>query len=122
VGLDVLLGGGQTFCFATDRSDLGGTFVFYGSPPGKEAMARIKAPIYGFYASNDARIDATLPDTTAQMKAAGKTFEPVVYDGADMVSCAPAKRPTRMMRTRRPAGRMCALEGSPGQIIPEKKA
>jgi len=51
-------------------------------PPGKEAMARIKAPIYGFYASNDARIDATLPDTTAQMKAAGKTFEPVVYDGA----------------------------------------
>ena len=51
-------------------------------PPDKDAMARIKAPVYGFYAGNDARIDATLPDTTAQMKAAGKTFEPVVYDGA----------------------------------------
>ena len=45
-------------------------------------MTRIKAPVYGFYAGNDARIGATLPDTTAQMKAAGKTFDPVVYDGA----------------------------------------
>ena len=45
-------------------------------------MARIKAPVYGFYAGNDERINATLPDTAAQMKAAGKTFEPVVYDGA----------------------------------------
>ena len=45
-------------------------------------MARIKAPVYGFYAGNDERINATLSDTTAQMKAVGKTFEPVVYDGA----------------------------------------
>ena len=75
-------GGGQTFRFATNRSDLSGAFVFYGGPPDKDAMTRIKAPVYGFYAGNDARIDATLPDTTAQMKAAGKTFEPVVYDNA----------------------------------------
>jgi carboxymethylenebutenolidase len=45
-------------------------------------MTRIKSPVYGFYAGNDARIGATLPDTTAQMKAAEKTFEPVVYEGA----------------------------------------
>jgi carboxymethylenebutenolidase len=45
-------------------------------------MTRIKAPVHGFYAGNDSRIDATLPDTKAQMKAAGKTFEPVVYDDA----------------------------------------
>ena len=75
-------GGGQTFRFATNRSDLGAAFVFYGGPPDKDAMTRIKAPVYGFYAGNDARINATLPDTTAQMKAAGKTFEPVIYDGA----------------------------------------
>jgi carboxymethylenebutenolidase len=75
-------GGSQTFRFATNRSDLSGAFVFYGSPPDKDAMARIKAPVYGFYAGNDARIGATLPDATAQMKAAGKTFEPVVYEGA----------------------------------------
>ena len=75
-------GGSQTFRFATNRADLKGAFVFYGGPPEKEAMARIKAPVYGFYAGNDARIDATIPDATANMKATGKTYEPVTYDGA----------------------------------------
>src|SRR5262249_3125615 len=55
-------GGGQSFRFASNRPDLSAAFVFYGPPPDKEAMARIKAPVYGFYAGNDARIGATLPD------------------------------------------------------------
>jgi len=75
-------GGGQAFRFATNRPDLAAAFVFYGPPPDKEALARIKAPVYGFYAGNDARIDATLPDTVAAMKQDGKTFQPVTYDGA----------------------------------------
>ncbi len=75
-------GGGQTFRFATNRPDLAAAFVFYGGPPEKDAMARIKAPVYGFYAGNDARIDATIPDTVAQMKAAGKAYDPVTYEGA----------------------------------------
>jgi carboxymethylenebutenolidase len=75
-------GGGQTFRFATNRAGLTAAFVFYGPPPAKDAMARIKAPVYGFYAGNDARINATLDDTREQMKAAGKTYEPVVYEGA----------------------------------------
>jgi carboxymethylenebutenolidase len=75
-------GGGQTFRFATNRPDLKAAFVFYGPPPDKDAMARIKAPVYGFYAGNDARIGATVPDTTTQMKALGKTYEPVTYEGA----------------------------------------
>ena len=45
-------------------------------------MAHIKAPVYGFYGGNDARIDATIPAAKEQMKAAGKTYEPVVYEGA----------------------------------------
>jgi carboxymethylenebutenolidase len=75
-------GGGQTFRFATNRSDLAAAFVFYGPPPDKDAMTRIKAPVYGFYGGNDARIGATIPDATANMKAAGKTYEPVTYEGA----------------------------------------
>lgn len=75
-------GGGQTFRFATNRSDLAAAFVFYGPPPEKDAMARIKAPVYGFFAGNDARIGAMIPDAIANMSAAGKTFEPVTYDGA----------------------------------------
>jgi carboxymethylenebutenolidase len=75
-------GGGQTFRFATNRGDLSAAFVFYGPPPEKDAMARIKAPVYGFFAGNDARIGAMIPDAITNMKAAGKTFEPVTYDGA----------------------------------------
>jgi carboxymethylenebutenolidase len=75
-------GGSQTFRFATNRPDLAAAFVFYGGPPEKDAMARIKAPVYGFYAGNDARIDATIPDTITNMKAAGKTYDSVTYDGA----------------------------------------
>ena len=75
-------GGSQSFRFATNRADLAAAFVFYGGPPDKDAMARIKAPVYGFYASNDARIGATIPDTVTAMKAAGKTYEPLTYEGA----------------------------------------
>lgn len=73
-------GGGKTFAFATHRKDLSAAFVFYGPPPAD--VSTIVAPVYGFYAGKDARIDATLPDTIAAMKAAGKKFDPVVYDGA----------------------------------------
>jgi len=75
-------GGGQTFRFATNRADLAGAFVFYGPPPDKDAMVRIKAPVYGFYAGNDARIGAMIPDAIAQMKAAGKSYDIVTYEGA----------------------------------------
>ncbi len=75
-------GGGKTFAFATHRKGLSGAFVFYGPPPETNAMANIGAPVYGFYAGNDARIDATIPATTEAMKAAGKKFEPVTYEGA----------------------------------------
>src|SRR5258708_7815382 len=75
-------GGGQTFRFATNRADLAAAFVFYGPPPDKDAMARIKAPVYSFYAGNDARIGAMIPDAVAQMKAAGKMYDIVTYEGA----------------------------------------
>jgi carboxymethylenebutenolidase len=75
-------GGGQSFRFATNRQDLRAAFVFYGPPPDKQAIARITAPVYGFYAGNDARIGATVPGTVEAMKEAGKTYEPETYPGA----------------------------------------
>jgi carboxymethylenebutenolidase len=75
-------GGGQSFRFATNRKDLAAAFVFYGTPPTKDAMANITAPIYGFYGGNDMRVGATVPGTVTDMKAAGKSYEPVTYDGA----------------------------------------
>ena len=73
-------GGGQSFRFATNRPDLKAAFVFYGPPP--EGIDRIKAPVYGFYGGNDARVTATIPKAQEDMKAAGKTYEPVTYEGA----------------------------------------
>jgi carboxymethylenebutenolidase len=75
-------GGGQSFRFATQRKDLSAAFVFYGPPPPTESLAAITAPVYGFYAANDARITATVPATKDAMAAAGKKYETVVYDGA----------------------------------------
>jgi carboxymethylenebutenolidase len=75
-------GGGQSFRFATNRPDLSAAFVFYGQPPATDAMTRIKAPVYGFYAGTDGRIGQTVPGTVTAMKAAGKVYEPVTYQGA----------------------------------------
>ena len=73
-------GGSKSFAFATHRKDLSAAFVFYGTGPAD--VSTITAPVYGFYAENDARIGATIPGTTAAMKAAGKKYEPMTYDGA----------------------------------------
>jgi carboxymethylenebutenolidase len=73
-------GGGKSFAFAAHRKDLSAAFVFYG--PGPSDVTTITAPVYGFYAGNDARIGATIPATTEAMKAAGKKYDPVTYDGA----------------------------------------
>jgi carboxymethylenebutenolidase len=73
-------GGGKSFAFAAHRHGLSAAFVFYGPPPSE--FTTISAPVYGFYAGNDARISATVPATTEAMKAAHKKYEPVIYDGA----------------------------------------
>jgi len=73
-------GGGKSFAFAAHRKDLSAAFVFYGPAP--VDVSTIIAPVYGFYAANDARITATVPATVEAMKSAGKKFDPVTYDGA----------------------------------------
>ena len=75
-------GGGQSFRFATKRRDLAAVFVFYGPPAPADDFKSIDAPVYGFYGGNDARISSTVPDTKTAMTVAGKTYEPVIYDGA----------------------------------------
>ena len=73
-------GGAQTFRFSANRVGLAAAFVFYGSGP--DSVTGIQAPVYGFYGGNDARVNATIPKSEELMKAAGRRFEPVVYEGA----------------------------------------
>ncbi|MBX9623214.1 MAG: dienelactone hydrolase family protein [Gemmataceae bacterium] len=76
-------GGGQALRFATNNKDIKAAFVFYGAAPlGEEDVKRIGCPVYGFYGENDARINSTIDKSKEQMKAAGKTFDPVIYAGA----------------------------------------
>src|ERR1043166_1732154 len=76
-------GGGQTFRFATNNKNLKAAFAFYGTGPENEAdLARINCPVYGFYGGNDNRVNATIPKSAELMKKAGKTYEPVTYEGA----------------------------------------
>jgi carboxymethylenebutenolidase len=73
-------GGQQTFRFATNNKDIKAAFSFYGPQPNNPAdIARITAPVYGFYAGNDMRVNATIPQTVELMKAAGKVYEPVTF-------------------------------------------
>ncbi len=82
-------GGSQAFRFAGNNANIKAAYVFYGGAPmtaervpDKELMGRIKAPVYGFYAGNDARINESLPATAEAMKSLNKTFDPVIYEGS----------------------------------------
>jgi carboxymethylenebutenolidase len=76
-------GGSQCFRFATDTDSIRAALVFYGSAPAdSNALGRIAAPVYGFYAENDQRINATVPQTASWMQSGGKQFEQLTYPGA----------------------------------------
>jgi carboxymethylenebutenolidase len=76
-------GAGRAFWFATQRKDLNAAFIFYDWSPPASALAGITAPVYGFYAENDARVTKSLDATKAAMAAAGKRYEMVMYPGSD---------------------------------------
>lgn len=75
-------GGGSSFRFAAEVPELRAAVVYYGTPPTEAEMARIKAPVLGFYGENDARVTSTVEPTIAAMKKLGKVYEPHVYPKA----------------------------------------
>jgi carboxymethylenebutenolidase len=76
-------GGAQTFEYANTNPKLKAAYSFYGmAPSDATAVANIACPVYGFYAENDARVVATIPQAEELMKTAGKKYEPVIYKGA----------------------------------------
>ncbi len=74
-------GGGQSFRYATDNPDLKAAVVCYGPAPDLATVGRIRAPVFGVYGENDARINAGLPDTERAMQAAGKRYTKTIYPG-----------------------------------------
>ena len=76
-------GGGWTFGYATVNPKLKAAYSFYGPALNDAAdVAKVSCPVFGFYAANDERVNASIPKAEELMKAAGKTYEPVTYAGA----------------------------------------
>lgn len=75
-------GGGRSFGYAAAQPALNGAVVYYGPPPDAADMARIKAPVVGFYGGDDARVTSTVEPTQAEMKKLGKSYEANVQPGA----------------------------------------
>jgi carboxymethylenebutenolidase len=76
-------GGGKAFAFSTVNKDIKAAFVFYGAPMlPVDQMPKVNCPVYGFYGEADARISASVPAETTAMKAAGKSYDAIVYPGA----------------------------------------
>jgi len=76
-------GGGWAFTYAHMNSKLKAAYSFYGvAVDNADDAKKVACPVYGFYAENDERVDATIPKAEELMKAAGKKYEPVIYKGA----------------------------------------
>lgn len=76
-------GGARTFDFANAGDRIAASFVFYGTGPSKDdAVTGIDGPVYGFYGGADERVNATIEPSRAAMEKHGKTFDPVIYEGA----------------------------------------
>jgi carboxymethylenebutenolidase len=90
-------GGGAAFRYAAAHpKNLKAVFVFYDvGPPtitqgptratatGSFPVGAINVPVYGFYPSKDSRVMASLQATKNAMAAAGKAYDPVIYEGAE---------------------------------------
>jgi carboxymethylenebutenolidase len=76
-------GGGWSFSYAHMNPKLKAAYSFYGvAVDNADDAKNVACPVYGFYAENDERVDATVPKAEELMKAAGKKYEPVTYKGA----------------------------------------
>jgi carboxymethylenebutenolidase len=81
--LGFCMGGGNAWVLATEVPELSAAVVYYGvAPDDGSALAKIKAPVIGFYGEDDARITATVEGVSATMKKLRRSYDPHVYPHA----------------------------------------
>ncbi len=76
-------GGGQVNALAVADPGLAAGVAYYGSQPKAEDVPKITASLLLHYASLDERINAGIADYEAALKAASKTYEIHIYEGAN---------------------------------------
>jgi carboxymethylenebutenolidase len=76
-------GGGAVNSLAVADPGLSAGVAYYGSQPAAADVPKITAPLLLHYASLDERIGAGIPAFEAALKAANKTYELYMYEGAN---------------------------------------
>jgi carboxymethylenebutenolidase len=76
-------GGGQVNTLAVNDSSLAAGVAYYGRQAAAADVGRITSPLMLHYASLDERINAGIGEFEAALKAANKTFELHMYEGAN---------------------------------------
>jgi carboxymethylenebutenolidase len=75
-------GGGMTNTLAVRVPDLNAAVPYYGAQPAAADVAKIQAPLLIHYGGLDERVNAGWPAFEAALKAAGKTYNAHIYEGA----------------------------------------
>lgn len=76
------MGGSLVGLLACHDPELAAAAIYYGSGPAASLVPNIRCPVAGFYGALDRRVTDGVPAFAEAMKAAGKSFEPHVYEGA----------------------------------------
>jgi carboxymethylenebutenolidase len=76
-------GGGATLRYAANSTKPDAAVAYYGPTPDPVAqMADARAPILAHYGATDARVNAGIDALESTLRAAGKTYDKHVWDGA----------------------------------------
>lgn len=76
-------GGSTSFVHAvTSPPGLGGSVVFYGSSPADSLLPRVRVPVLGLYAGDDARVNASVPPAIEAMRSLGKPYATHTFAGS----------------------------------------
>lgn len=74
-------GGSQSFRLANNADDFKASLVFYGTAPEEDDFyENVDIPVYGFYAENDDRVNATIESTENKMQTNEKIFKYEYYN------------------------------------------
>lgn len=75
-------GGSRSFACAAATPPPDAAVVYYGGSPDSATLLAVRAPVLGLYGADDARVNATIEPARAALAAAGRWYEPNLYEGA----------------------------------------
>jgi carboxymethylenebutenolidase len=82
-GIGWCWGGGQAWRLATEEPRMNAVVAFYGPNPPLEDVPDIQAAVLGIYGEEDQRITDQAPELEEALADADKTYEMIVFDGAN---------------------------------------